>query len=153
MNTRTDSVGGVGGHRYKGYEKAMLEAGLEINPDLVFHVQIKEKNKLHNFEEIYRQKDNMTAIDFCYDFHAMEAMGYLRQKGVRFPQDLSIIGFDDIDMSRLTYPRLTTVHQGIKEKGRMAAKQLIQLLKGIELESNDVKLPTYLVERESIIEI
>lgn len=151
MNYSTDEVGGVGGHRYRGYRRAMEEANLVLNPDLVFHVEIKETNKRRNFEEIFQKSSQMTAVAFCYDYYAIEAMDYLRYKGIDIPRDLSVVGFDDIDMSKLTYPRLTTVHQGIKEKGYLAAKLLIHLLKNDNLDERDIRLPVYLVERDSVI--
>ena len=58
----------------------------------------------------------------------MEAMDYFRHHGVWIPKDISVIGFDDLTMSRLAYPRLTTIRQGAGEKGREAAKLLFQAL-------------------------
>lgn len=151
MNFDTDEYGGVGGHRFQGYKKAMAQAGLSIHPETIFYVKRQERNKGNNFEQIYQNRDKMSAIAFCYDYFAMETLAYLRERGVRVPEDLSMISFDDIDMARLTYPRLTTIHQGIKEKGIFAAKQLIELLEGRSVAIKDSKLPVHLVERESVL--
>ena len=70
-------------------------------------------------------------------------------RGLRVPGDLSIAGFDDIDLSRATTPQLTTVRQPLQEMGRMAVSLLIRLLDRHELEALHVELATELVVRGS----
>lgn len=142
--------GGVGDFRLRGYRKAMKEAGLTVSEDFIYVGDKQMKGKEMLFEEIYRKRDSFTALAFCYDYYAIEMMDYLQHKGVRIPEDFSVIGFDDIDMARLTAPRLTTIHQGMAEKGRMAVRQLVKCINKEEIEQRNIRLPVRLVERESV---
>lgn len=83
------------------------------------------------------------------DIIAIGAMEAARELGVRVPDGVSIVGYDDIPATRWTRPRLTTVHQPIREKGKLAADLLVKLVEG-GTDSNHYVLPTSLVERESV---
>ena len=72
-----------------------------------------------------------------------------RQRGLRVPQDLSIIGFDDLPVARWVSPPLTTVRQPLAEMGRAAAQMLDDLIDGLPLRTNRVELSTELIVRES----
>ena len=72
-----------------------------------------------------------------------------RAKGLRIPEDLSVVGFDDTQVARLTSPPLTTVRQPLREMGGVALKTALRLLAGEELESHHVELATELVVRGS----
>ena len=72
-----------------------------------------------------------------------------RQRGLRVPQDLSVVGFDDLPISQWVPPPLTTVRQPLDEMGRAAAQMLGDLIDGRPLRSNRVELSTELVIRES----
>ena len=85
-------------------------------------------------------------------FNDKLAVGALRaaaERGLRVPDDLSVSGFDDIDLSRATQPTLTTVRQPLQEMGRMAVSLLVRLLDRHELEALHVELATELVVRDS----
>jgi LacI family transcriptional regulator len=69
---------------------------------------------------------------------------------VPIPEEVSLIGYDDIAASRLTCPALTTVRQPTFEKGRVAARLLIDLIEGKPVESEHTVLPVELIERESL---
>ena len=141
---------GVGDFRLKGYQRAMEEAGLSVERDLIFVGDKQMKKKQELFEEIYNKKSDFTALAFCYDYYAIEMMDYLRHEGIRIPDNFSIVGFDDIDMSRLTAPRLTTMHQGVTEKGELAVRQLIRKINKEEIEQKCIRIPVTLMERESV---
>jgi DNA-binding LacI/PurR family transcriptional regulator len=83
------------------------------------------------------------------DLIAVGALEAALQAGVAIPDDLSIIGFDDIPEARWVSPALTTVRQPAREKGRVATQLLIELLAGAT-EPCHVKLETELVERQSV---
>ena len=77
----------------------------------------------------------------------------LQQAGRKVPEDISIVGFDDILWSRMTNPMLTTIHQDADEKGRLAARCMIGLLEGTEPEKSQIILPVRLIERDSVRDI
>lgn len=141
---------GVGYFRRKGYRRALEEAGIQVKEELIFQGNNRMKKKEQLFEEIYLKREEFTAIAFCYDYYAIEMMDALVHKGIRIPKDFSVIGFDDIDMARLTYPRLTTMHQGVSKKGKAAVEQLIRKIQKEDIKEISVRLPVALVERESV---
>jgi LacI family transcriptional regulator len=83
-------------------------------------------------------------------FNDKIAVGVLQAaaaRGVRIPQDLSVTGFDDIDVSRATTPQLTTVRQPLQEMGRMAVTTLVRLLERQRLDALHIELATEVVIR------
>jgi LacI family transcriptional regulator len=83
------------------------------------------------------------------DIIAIGAMKAAQDEGLHIPQDLSVVGFDDIMQARLISPALTTVSQPSSEKGRLAADMLVQLIES-SVEPKHILLPTQLVVRESV---
>ena len=85
----------------------------------------------------------------CYnDLTAIGAMGAARQAGLRVPDDLSIMGYDDIAQASYVVPALTTIRQRMSEMGDRAAGMALRLLDG-EQAVEDILVPVELVERES----
>ena len=80
---------------------------------------------------------------------ALGAANYLLDRGYRLPEDVSITGFDDINLASVLRPKLTTIHQPMEEIGRRAAGMLLSLMKGTPLEQTHVVLPHRLIVRES----
>jgi LacI family transcriptional regulator len=72
-----------------------------------------------------------------------------RVKALRVPEDLSVVGFNDTELAQLLSPPLTTIHQPLREMGRVALKTAIQLAEGEQLDSHHVELATELVVRSS----
>jgi len=99
-------------------------------------------------ESILRSKRRITAILAMSDMAAIGVMGAAAAAGVKIPEDLSVVGYDDLPMAAWTNPPLTTVMQPIVEKGRLAARLLIQRLQGKSVDSPP-PLGTRLVVRGS----
>jgi DNA-binding LacI/PurR family transcriptional regulator len=83
------------------------------------------------------------------DIIAIGALSAASDKGIKIPDDISIIGFDDIPFAKVTCPPLTTVHQPLREKGKLAAELLVQNIEGKEIFSQNL-LTTRLVVRGSV---
>lgn len=90
-----------------------------------------------------------TALVGFNDKAAVGALAAAAERGMRVPADLSVTGFDDIDLAQATTPRLTTVRQPLEEMGRMAVSLLARLLERHQLEALHVELTPELVIRES----
>ena len=89
-----------------------------------------------------------TAV-FCYnDMTALGVLRSARMHGVRVPEDVSLVGFDDLFIASYTQPQLTTVRQPMQKMGRMAMESLLDLMSG-EPSAEAVKLPAELIVRES----
>ena len=90
-----------------------------------------------------------TAIFASNDNMAVGAIHAARERGLSVPEDLSVVGFDDADISRIVSPALTTVRQPLEEMGRMAVSLLTRLLDKQKVETLRVELATRLVLRDS----
>jgi len=90
-----------------------------------------------------------TAIFASNDVMAMAAMDAVREKGLRVPEDMSILGFDDIPQASLVRPALTTVRQPLEQMGRVATQMLLDVIKNPNLKINRMELPTELIIRDT----
>jgi LacI family transcriptional regulator len=90
-----------------------------------------------------------TALFCASDAYAIELMNYLIDVGMKIPEDISIVGFDDIPDSTIVRPRLTTVRQDMKQRARMTMEVLSAWRDGTPFEKN-IRLPVNVVERDSV---
>jgi LacI family transcriptional regulator len=128
-------VAGLPGHndaeqRFKGYRQALIEAGLSFNPDLVRPGQYREAGGESAMYELLDSGQAFSAVIAANDQSAYGAMLALYRRGIRVPQDVSVVGFDDLLQSAYTIPPLTSVHQAIYETGQMAARAIVDLIAG-----------------------
>lgn len=135
-------------HRYEGYLKALKEANMEIREDICRFGSFKSE---YGYEVVMDILDKETDVDgiFCAsDMIAIGAMKGIKEKGLNIPDDIKIVGFDDIYISGYLNPGLTTVRQPIYSIGAEAAKLLIESIEN-KSEKATVMLKTELVIRES----
>ncbi len=133
--------------RLSGHSAALADAGILPDPAMVRHV---EPTIAHGYRAAADLLDqHPTALVAFNDKAALGALRAAADRGLSIPGDLSIAGFDDLDLSRATTPQLTTVRQPLQEMGRMAVSLLIRLLDRHELEALHVELATELVVRAS----
>ncbi len=134
-------------NRYIGYEKALLEAGQTIDEDLVFLDRFSIESGYLGAKKIL--KDHKVDGIFCgNDLIAMGALKEIKERGLRVPEDIKIVGFDDISISRYVDPPLTTVKQPIYEMGNEAVNMLVDIIEAREVDMKRT-LKAYLVERQS----
>ncbi|WP_020614399.1 substrate-binding domain-containing protein [Sediminispirochaeta bajacaliforniensis] len=77
-------------------------------------------------------------------------MKFLTQKGVKIPEDISLVGFDDNLYAKMTSPALTTMRQDVREKGQLAIQKLLRLIKNKEITDLDTRLESELIIRDSV---
>lgn len=134
--------------RQGGFMQAMDEAGAEVTPDHLLCGDGKMEGAAQAVIGLWDQAVFPTAI-VCYnDMSAIGVMQVAKDRQVRIPDQLSIVGFDDIQVSALVNPALTTVHQPKKELGAHSMSLMLKLLRGEEAERSLV-LPGKLIERGS----
>jgi LacI family transcriptional regulator len=113
--------------RFQGYKKAMEAHGQEVSKDLIYHMNSTSLEFIHQSDgnyavqlvkKICRAKPKITAVFATADIVAIEIIRAAKELGLRIPEDLSVIGFDDIQMAELMDPPLTTVWQPKYEWGR-----------------------------------
>lgn len=132
--------------RLAGYQAALSAAGILVSYTVTAGATMAAGARA--FDSIPKGKRRPTAILAMSDMAAIGIMGAAAAAGLRVPEDLSVVGYDDLPMAAWTSPGLTTVHQPIVEKGRIAARLLIQRLQGKAVTSPP-PLATSLVVRGS----
>ncbi len=135
--------------RLAGYRAALEQAGLTPDPDLSRPGAYRAPTGYSETLALLDLERPPTAIFAGSDEQALGTLQALRERGLHAPDDISVVGFDDIPFAALTAPPLTTVRQPLVEMGRVAAGMLMQLIAGEELAMRQVELVTTLVERES----
>jgi alanine racemase len=141
---------GVGRRRQSGYERAFAEHGVPWDADKVIPTQASAQAGAEIFRTLWASPEPPTAILAIADVIAIGVLLAAAQWGIRVPDDLAVIGFDDITQAVWTQPSLTTIHQPIVEKGDLAARLLLSLLAGDMPETKHYVLPTELILRQSV---
>ena len=139
---------GVGGRRHRGIVRAFAEHGATWHDDRLAPTPASLEGGDAVLGHILDSGRRPTALLAVSDVMAIGAIGAARRRGVRVPEDLEVIGFDDIPIAAYTQPALTTVRQPILEKGRIAADLLMRKLDGLAT-SEQIVLATELIQRES----
>lgn len=139
-------------YRVDGYRRALEEAGLSAEEDLVVESDYHFKSAYEGARQLMTLEDPPTAIFCLNDELAVGAIKYLNDTGRSVPEDVSVIGFDDVPLASMFIPSLTTIRQPIYEMGATAARLLIKRVKDEPLEWNQQTLPFELVIRNSTAE-
>ena len=132
--------------RLAGYQRAIEDAGAPPAHAAVAGISVAAGARA--FEALPNDRSRPTAVLAMSDMTAIGVMSAAQSAGVRIPEELSVVGFDDVPAASWTNPPLTTVRQPIVEKGRLAARLLVQRMKGKAVESPS-PLHTTLVVRNS----
>jgi len=135
--------------RIDGYRAALDRAGLPVDPALVCHGNFRHQGGYDCARELLALPDPPTAVFAGSDEQAFGVMEAARVSGLSVPDDLSVVGFDDLPMARWSSPPLTTVRQPLADMGLMAGRMLAQLVAGEDLATRRVELATHLVPRAS----
>jgi LacI family transcriptional regulator len=135
--------------RVDGYRAAMGAAGLNVPPGYVRFGDFLSPTGYRETMALLDLPDPPTSIFVCADQMALGAYEALYERGMRVPDHMSIVGFDDLDEARWAVPPLTTVRQPLTEMAGMATRMLFSLISGEELDTTRVELATPLVVRNS----
>jgi DNA-binding LacI/PurR family transcriptional regulator len=135
--------------RLDGYRAALVRAGVGLDPELVRTGDFHYQSALSAASALLALPDPPTAVFAASDVQAMGVYEAARRHGLRLPQDLSVVGFDDVPMAQWMAPPLTTVRQPLAEMATLAARTLLEgELTGLQ---NRVELATTLVVRSSTV--
>ncbi len=135
--------------RQDGYRAALEEAGLPFDERLVQPGTFHHESGYAAAAALLALPEPPTAIFASSDTMALGAYEAARQRGVRIPDDLSVVGFDDLPEARWSSPPLTTVRQPLSEMGSLAARTVLRLTAGEPIGTPRVELATALVIRDS----
>jgi LacI family transcriptional regulator len=140
---------GVIEERYNGYCDALKAAGIRVRGENLYQQEINVEEG-RALGRVLAGRTDVSAVFATADILAAGILSGLQEKGIRVPQDLSVMGFDDLYLSRITTPALTTVHQDVDAKGVKAAELMVDFLEGKSSESRKVLMPVSVVERASV---
>ena len=135
--------------RERGFRSAMEAAGLDIAPAYVEQGLFTFRSGMEAAERLLDLPDPPTAIFAFNDNAAISVVHVARARGLRVPEDLSVVGFDDSEQAAIVTPPLTTVRQPLEELGRMAVSLLLRVLENQRHDALRIELATKLVVRES----
>lgn len=145
-------TGGVVEQRLMGYKQALAANGIPFDPELAYECEFST-TKMMELGTRLAAREDITAVFATADLLAAGLMSGLQKAGRMVPRDISVVGFDDINWSRMTMPMLTTVRQEAVKKGHMAAECMIRLLEGEKISVHNKILPVQLICRDSVRKI
>ncbi len=135
--------------RVKGYKEALKKYGIPFSEELIIYENSSAKDGYKNFIELLRRGIKFTALFCANDMVAIGAMRAAQEKGIRIPDDVSLVGYDDTEIASLLSVPLTTVWQPRREQGVTAACLLMDMLLGKERSLQKVVMEQKLVIRAS----
>jgi len=136
--------------RRSGYERAMLRADLETPPDYWQLGDWSAESGYGAMERLLTLPSPPTAVFACNDLMAIGALEAVQQNGLRVPDDVAIVGFDDIPAASWVRPRLTTIAQSPGRMGALLAHAMFERIEGAYSgPGRRIEIPLRLVERES----
>ncbi len=139
----------VAKRRLTSYQRYLQEAKLEVNDTLVRFGNYSAESGYRAMQSLLKNAHKPTALFAGNDTIALGAMAAIQEAGLRIPEDIAVVGYDDIPNARFTSPPLTTVSTPPLEQGRLAGEMLIDLIKARPIAQRQIRLDTQLVVRRS----
>jgi len=154
-------VGGLEGvqsteKRFEGYKQALIDHDIPFKDKLVVLGNSQVKDSYQAMEEIWQKNDKITAIFAANNLITIGVMQYLKDNSIKYPEQISLIGFDDPEWESAVNPGITTVSQNTYEIGYKAGSRLFSNINGDDEKVTKEErklLPTKLIERESVKEL
>jgi len=134
-------------HRLAGYEDAMNEAGREIDQILIEYGDFSNTSGADAIRRLLKKAPEIDGVFVNSDLMAIAAMDAIREEGRRVPEDIAVVGYDDLSISEHSNPPLTTIRQNIPLAGKLLAQNLIEYLQTGMM--TNVSIPVELIVRKS----
>lgn len=133
--------------RYEGYAAALQESGLEVDPSLVTYGEWSSEAGVEGIQHLLQAAPDLDAVFANSDLLAIGAINALKEQGKRVPEDVAVVGYDNLSIAQFNNPPLTTISQNIPLVGKLLAQNLIQNIEtGVV---TNVTIPAELVVRKS----
>ncbi len=138
-------------NRRNGYIQSLIDAGFEVNESLIIHNSLRKEEGVEAIKKLLESNKKIDAIFCANDTTALSAIIYLKNMGIKIPDEIKIIGFSNEPSSEVVTPSISTVRQPGFLMGQKAAELIIQQITGEKLmeEIETITLPTELIIRES----
>jgi LacI family transcriptional regulator len=134
--------------RYRGYKDALADNGLDLDENLVLVDNLSEKAGIDSAHKLLKQKRRFDGAFITNDFVAAAFIKTLKENGIKVPEDVAVVGFNNDAIAHLIEPSLTTVNYPGIEMGEIAARTLINHIKGV---SNLQQLNTLIINSDLIV--
>jgi len=135
----------AGEHRYEGYCAGLVERGMGYDPDLVTFTDFSMEGAYHAMKTLI--KAGVDAVFVTSDTMALGALKCIREHGLHVPDDIALIGFDDLPLALQAEPHLTTIRQPIQQQANLAVETLLNIIETPNTALRQVILPTELIIR------
>jgi len=133
--------------RIRGFKKALKEEGIPFHKDMLIRSRYGEKKEnVEAVEELLKREKMPTAVLFPDDYSAIWGINTLRANGVRVPEDVSVAGFDGVEIGEMVSPRLTTIKQNTSRLGKEASLKCIQMLESKSNDNTQITVGVELIE-------
>ncbi|GAB3453916.1 LacI family DNA-binding transcriptional regulator [Massilia terrae] len=135
--------------RERGYMSALSDAGIELDPALVYQGDFSQQSGFDGARELLALDAPPTAIFAANDGMALGVLNAIREKNLRIPEDISVIGFDDIPTAAMTQPPLTTLRHPFGEMAQAAVQELTRRIQGQPGRRQRIEFPSEFIIRAS----
>lgn len=141
--------------RLAGYKSALAEAGIAFDESLVAYSLPDEDGGVQSMGDVLSRRNDFTAVFTYNDLMAAGAINLLQDSGISVPQQISVVGFDDIVIAKYLSPKLTTIRYPVNEMGAVAAKQVLNLMEPDKFPQvhSSLRFTPRLIDRKSVISI
>jgi LacI family transcriptional regulator len=140
-------------YRIQGYKQALNDNNLAIREDLIVEGDFKLQSGIKAMKEILKKDDSITAVFAASDEMGVGAIKAIKKAGLKVPEDISVVGFDNNIISLASDPELSTISQPEEELGWHAMEMLYKVINGENLAEKKIYLPCKFIKRESVREI
>ncbi len=136
--------------RIEGFKSGLRASGMDYSPDLMeYETTFQVTNIRLATSELLRKNPDIDAIIYASDVQAYSGIQYLKEQNKKIPDQISVMGFDDLEFSSLMEPTLTSVHQPFREAGKLAAAALMDMINTQKTIIKNKILETTIIERAS----
>lgn len=143
---------GVDHLRFVGAQKALNELSDETDILQFVPLGMEWTKRKESYSWLMQRRKPKTALFFLSDLYALEAISFFSSQGLHIPEDIGIAGYDDISYAQIAVPRLTTIHQNVEGKARLAVEIMMKKIHQEDFKREmDLKLPVRLIVRKSTI--
>lgn len=139
--------------RFAGYKQAFQEKGIPYTEDSYIPISKKSHERYELYRRLITHPFPYSALFFSADYYAFDAINFFQNNGIKIPEQISIAGFDNNHFAQIIRPHLTTIHQTVYQKGQIAVRMLLKIIKKDPLEESEVRLPIHLKIRDSVCRI
>ena len=140
----------AGQTRVAGFKQALLNKDLPVNEDYIVYAKgFSFEDGVNKLPLLLQQAPELTAVFAASDEIAMGAMSAAYKMGIKIPEELSIIGYDNLPIAEMCIPPLTTIAQPLEKMGTVAANMLFSMMRSGDIVESRI-IPHKVVERESV---